>query len=228
MLRQRLAAEFVQHANEAIAARGQAVVALSGGSVAVEFYPHLAGTGVDWSRVDFVWIDERAVPPDDPRSNYAVADRLWLSLVAVPQARIHRMPADDPDLEHAARAAANELIAVAGDPPRIDIALVGVGEDGHVGSIFPHGGSETRRESGGRVVVPVYDSPKPPARRLTQTMDVLASVRRAIIIAIGTSKARSIREALSGTTDTPMRQLLDRARAPLLLLDNDAGAGIGR
>jgi 6-phosphogluconolactonase len=226
-LRRRLAGEFESRAGRAIASRGRVTVALSGGSVAAAFFPALAETAVDWSRTDFFWIDERAVPPDHPESNYALAARLWLTPSGVPEARIHRMHGEDPDLERAARLAAEELIEGAGDPPSLDLALVGVGEDGHVASIFPglehqQGRAEALRD---RFVIPVYDSPKPPPRRLTLTVDVLSNVERIIVMALGSSKARAVSEALKGTTsETPVRELLRRARSPLLLLDRDAAA----
>ncbi len=97
----------------------------------------LATLAVDWTHIEIFWIDERAVPPDHPDSNYALASRLLLVPARVPAARIHRMHGELPDLDQAARRAADELKSIAGDPPHLDLALVGVGEDGHVASIFP-------------------------------------------------------------------------------------------
>ena len=113
--------------------------ALPGGSVASAFFPTLAALAVDWTRIEMFWIDERAVPPDHPDSNYGLASRLLLVPARVPPARIHRMHGELPDLEQAARRAADELKSIAGDPPHLDLALVGVGEDGHVASIFRDG-----------------------------------------------------------------------------------------
>jgi 6-phosphogluconolactonase len=225
----RVSRELEERAGGAIATHGHAVVALSGGSIGPLFYPRLADTRTDWTRIHFFWIDERAVPPDHAESNYALAARLWLTPASVPAICVHRMRGEDPDLARAARAASEELVRIAGDPPRIDLALVGVGEDGHVASIFP--GSEDQRTTGAarhHYVLPVYDSPKPPARRLTMTLEVLASVRRAVLIAVGGSKAGAIGAALSPTRETPVGRLLPRLRSPLLLLDHDAAAAIGR
>ena len=136
VLQRAFAKEFTAQAAEVIARRGRFVVALPGGSVASTFLPVLAGLAVDWAHIDLFWIDERAVPPDHPDSNYGLASRLLLAPARVPPARIHRMQGELPELEQAARRASDELKSVAGDPPGLDLALVGVGEDGHVASIF--------------------------------------------------------------------------------------------
>ncbi|HKY20152.1 MAG TPA: 6-phosphogluconolactonase [Vicinamibacterales bacterium] len=217
-LQQRLAAELESGAREAIAARGRFVIALTGGSVAQTFFPALAHAAVDWTLTDFFWIDERAVPPDDPESNYALAATLWLIPARVPASRIHRMRGEDGDLDRAAQIASDELRVVAGNPPCLDLALLGVGEDGHVASIF------ARRSlgEGGQLVVAVYDSPKPPSRRLTLTMPVLSGARRVVIAALGRSKAAAIRDGLAKDGVTPLAELLRRSQSTLLLLDRDA------
>src|SRR5262245_1167298 len=73
-------------------------VGLPGGSVAPTFFPRLARAPVDWTKVDVFWVDERALPPTDPESNYEAAERLWLTPARVPASSIHRMPADGPNL----------------------------------------------------------------------------------------------------------------------------------
>lgn len=225
-LQQTLAQEFEARAAEVIARRGKCIVALSGGSIAPAFFPTLAGLPVDWTRIEFFWADERAVPPDDPESNYALASRLLLTPARVPAERIHRMPGELPDLDSAARRAADELISVAGDPPQLDLAVLGVGPDGHIASIFPT--DEQVRRAGSapetRPVIAIYDSPKPPARRLTLTLSVLADAGLVIVAALGESKSDVMRAALhESDAATPVAELLRRARSSLVLLDRDAG-----
>ena len=82
-----------------IARREKFIIALPGGSAARTFLPVLAGLNVDWTRVEIFWIDERAVPPDHPESNYALAARLLLGPARVPHNRIHRMFGELPDLD---------------------------------------------------------------------------------------------------------------------------------
>src|SRR5688500_10303563 len=136
-LLQIFAKEFETQAAEVIARREKFIVALPGGSVASAFFPTLASLAVDWTRIEIFWIDERAVPPDHPDSNYSLASRLLLVPARVPSRRIHRMRGELPDLDQAARRATDELKSIAGDPPQFDLAIVGVGDDGHVASIFP-------------------------------------------------------------------------------------------
>jgi 6-phosphogluconolactonase len=211
-------AEFQGQAAGTIARRGTFIVALTGGSVAPAFFPALATLPVDWSRIEIFWIDERAVPPDHPDSNYALASKLLLTPARVPAARIHRMCGELPDLDQAARRASDELRSIAGDPPRLDLALLGVGADGHIASIFP-GRSSARADP----VIPVYDSPKPPARRLTLAFPVLAGAGIVIVIALGAAKAAVMRAALDGSGDTPVAELLRRTASSLVLLDRAAG-----
>ena len=224
--------EFERHAAEVTARRGKFIIALPGGSVASTFFPALATATVDWKRVEIFWIDERAVPPDHPDSNVALASRLLLVAADVPAERIHRMHGELPDLEQAARRAADDLKSIAGDPPQLDLAIVGVGEDGHVASIFPsHVRTRTYRDlaterhhAAAEPVMAVYDAPKPPARRLTLSLSVLANAAFVIVAAFGRSKAEVMRRALHLTdASTPIAELLRRAPSSLVLLDREAG-----
>ena len=220
-LRAAVAREFETRAAAAIRTRGRFVVALTGGSVASAFFPTLASLAVDWSRTDVFWIDERAVPPDHPESNYALASRLLLVPARVPAERIHRMPGELPDLDQAARRASDELKSIAGDPPHLDLALLGVGADGHIASIFGLSAGVSA-VAPNPPVIPVYDSPKPPARRLTLAFPVIASAGLVMVIALGAAKAPVMRAALDGSGDTPVAELLRRAPSSLVLLDRDA------
>jgi 6-phosphogluconolactonase len=230
-LRLTFAKEFETHAMEVIARREKCIIALPGGSVASAFFPVLATLAVDWTRIEVFWIDERAVPPDHPDSNVGLATRLLLVPARVPPERIHRMHGELPDLEQAARRATDELRSIAGDPPHVDLAIVGVGDDGHVASLFPgrpdaRGDSSagTRSAKAEQPVIAVYDAPKPPARRLTLTLSVLANAGLVIVAAFGTSKAHAMQGALdAGGAVTPVAELLRRAPSSLVLLDRAAG-----
>lgn len=222
VLQRAFAAEFTVKAAEIIARRGRFVVALPGGSVANTFLPVLAGLTVDWAHIDLFWIDERAVPPDHPDSNYGLASRLLLAPARVPLACIHRMQGELPELEQAARRASDELRSVAGDPPRLDLALVGVGADGHVASIFG-GLSEDGRHPNAGPVIAVHDAPKPPSRRLTMTLPVLANSGIVVVAAFGASKAEAMRAAIGEHDRSPVARLLRDASSSLLLLDREAG-----
>lgn len=162
--------------------------ALTGGATALIFLGALREAHVDWRRVWLFWGDERAVPPDHDESNYGLAERLLLSPLGARAPMAVRMPADDPHPGQAARRYAAQL------PAALDLAILGVGEDGHVCSLFPrHPALVTADE---RVTV-VSDAPKPPPRRMTLTMPYLLATRHVWIIAVGPRKKPVMQRAVS-------------------------------
>jgi len=215
-----LAADFDSHSRDALLHRGKFTVALSGGSLAAQFFPRLALVPFDRSRTHFFWADERAVPPSDPESNYAIAHALWLGPAKAPPANVHRIRGEDPDLRLTARAYAKELQHIAGKPPVLDYVLLGVGPDGHVASLFPgHPALESKE-----IVEVVEDSPKSPPRRLTLTMPVLTSAQNCVVVALGREKAAAIRDALERGADTPLGALIKGAADTQVLLDEAAAS----
>ena len=180
--------------------RGVCAVALPGGSVADIFFPDLARAQCDWTRMAFFWGDERAVPSGHPDSNYGRARRLWLEPARVPEASVHRMPADAADLSRAARSYEEVMARVLGATPRLDLALLGVGPDGHVCSLFP---GHALLQERARLVAPIEDSPKPPPRRLTLTLPALWSAEVVVVAALGQAKAAVLKDALE-YPDSPL------------------------
>jgi len=217
MLGDILARRLVAESDRAIRARGFFALAVPGGSVGREFFPTFARLPVNWSLARIFWVDERAVAPSDPQSNFALARSLWLDAAGVPPERVHRMPAEADDLAAAARRYAADLERELGAPARLDVVLLGVGDDGHVASLFPgHPALEERRA----LVAAVDDAPKPPARRLTMTMPVLTSAEFVIVAGFGRSKAAVISEALQRSDSTlPVAYVLRHGRRSLVLLD---------
>jgi 6-phosphogluconolactonase len=221
-LARRCAAALAAEAGRAIAARGRFLLAIPGGSVAETFLPEWPGAEVDWARVELFWVDERAVPPDDPESNYALARRAGLDRLPLAPGRIHRLRGEAADLGAAADEGERALRAAAGDPPTIDCALVGVGPDGHVASLFPGARGLAERQ---RWLQPVADAPKPPPRRLTWTLAVFAHVDLLVVAAFGEAKAAAIAAALGGRApELPLARVAALARRRLLLLDVGAGS----
>jgi 6-phosphogluconolactonase len=216
-LAEALAARLEVEAGRALTARGAFAIALPGGSVGNAFFPRLARASVDWSRTEFFWGDERAVPPNDPGSNYALARALWLEPAAVPAARIHRIEAEAPDLERAADAYAAELVRLLGDPPRLGVVLLGAGPDGHVCSLFP---SHALLREGRRLAAAISDAPKPPPRRITLTLPALQAAELVVVAAFGSAKAAVIRQALEHSDSMlPLALVTRRARRVVFLLD---------
>jgi 6-phosphogluconolactonase len=213
------AGRFEGLVREAVAARGRFACALPGGSVAERLFPALARLDLPWPQVHAFFGDERAVPPDHPDSNVGLARRLWLD--AVP-AVVHPMPTGG-DLDAGAAAYAADLRATLGNPPRLDLALLGMGPDGHVCSLFPD-----RPLPGGLVAV-VRDSPKPPQVRLTLTMETLTAARAIWVAAFGASKAAIVREAIAQIdSGLPVARALRAGPPSLLLLDPDAASRLPR
>ncbi len=215
----RLASEVVTEATRAKAARGLYAVAVPGGSVGVACFPALARVPIDWSVTHVFWVDERAVPPSSFDSNFSLGRSLWLDSSAASPSSIHRMPADNPNLDEAAALYAAELRHVC-EGPHLDLVLLGVGADGHVASLFP--GHPALSEEH-QLVVPIADSPKPPPRRLTMTLPLLTSARCVIVMALGKSKAAVMHEALTREDSMlPISLILRRAPRALVLLDEEA------
>ena len=220
-LAETFAGEFAAAADQALARNGgRCVIAIPGGSVAERFLPRLAMVRRPWNVVDVFWCDERAVPAIDPASNAGLAARLLAGTPAAGAVR-HLMPADASNLGAAAEQYAAELALALGEEGRLDLALLGVGEDGHVASLFPgHSAlSETRK-----MVLPIFNSPKPPRRRMTLTLPVLVGARRVVVAAFGASKAEAIRDAVSGVGKTPVARIVANAERVVLLLDQGAAS----
>lgn len=202
-------------------------LAIPGGSVAEAFLPALAASGIDWNDVELFWVDERAVDPSSPDSNFGLARRLLLERARVPAGRVHRMHAEQPDLDASAGRYTAELLAAAGDPPRLDYVLLGVGVDGHVASIFPSG--DPARYLDAPVVGWTGDAPAAPPRRMTLGMRTLADARRVVVAAFGASKAQALASALDDDGDaSPLGVLLRATERPLVLVDPEAAALLRR
>ena len=191
---------------DAQAERGSASVVLTGGGIAAKMYAALREApvrdAVDWSRVHFWWGDERFVPATSPDRNEKQAREALLDFIPVDQALVHAMPASDgpdgDDPEAAAERYAAELAAAARPGtarlPHFDVVLLGLGEDGHVASVFPEHPVvyETRPVSA------VRGSPKPPPVRITLTLPALCTAEEVWLVAAGAGKADAVAMALAG------------------------------
>jgi 6-phosphogluconolactonase len=206
VLAQAAAARLLVRIVDAQAARGLASVVLTGGRTAAAIYRALrdspARDAVDWGRVELWWGDERFVPAGHPDRNDAQAREALLDALPLDPARVHPMPAagdaSEADPEAAAQRYAAEL-AEAARPgtarlPHFDLLLLGVGEDGHVASVFPE--HPVAYET--RAVSAVRGSPKPPPVRLTMTLPTLNTAGETWLIAAGPEKAGAVGMALTG------------------------------
>jgi len=192
------AGRFVAAAGDAIASHGQFIVALSGGSTPRDTYL-LLGTEallsrVMWSRVQVLWGDERCVPPDHIESNYRMARETLLDRVPVPAANVHRIHGED-DPATAAEVYEATLRALLRTPgARIDLVLLGLGEDGHTASLFP--GSAAVHEQT-RWVMAAH-APAASMWRVTLTPAVINAAAEVLFLVSGGGKAGILRRVLEG------------------------------
>ncbi len=182
-------------------------VSLTGGTMgervveAIGRHPRRAE--IDWSLVHFWWTDERFVPRESADRNDRVAYAALLDLIDIPAANIHTMAGSDDglDLDDAAAAYAAELARFA-DPavgawPSFDVCVLGVGPDAHIASLFPDRPEITVTDG---AALPVRESPKPPAERITVTRPVINSSKRVWLVLAGADKASALGLALAGAS----------------------------
>ncbi len=207
-------------ARRALASRSRFSIVVPGGSVATAFLPALLAQPIEWARSDVFWGDERAVALASSDSNAGAQRSMWEA--KAPEATLHLMDGAAPDLADAASRYAATVAQLAGQPPHFDVVVLGVGEDGHVASLFPGHPEVDERE---RLVVAVDDSPKPPPRRLTLTLPTLAGARWLCVAAFGASKRSVMHEALTRhESQLPVARLLQLAARATVLLDPDAAS----
>ena len=215
------AERFVSFATQAIDESGRFVVALAGGSTPNRLYallamPAYAGR-VDWSRTHLFWGDERAVPADDPTSNYRMTREVLLDRVPVPEANVHRIRGEDVPAK-AAAAYERDLrrtFATPEGPPsrapgrRFDLVLLGMGDNGHTASLFPGLAAVRERE---RWVLAEHVA-EVSMWRITLTPPVLNAAAHVVFLVSGAEKAAMLHRVLEGPSEPD--DLPAQAIAPL-------------
>ncbi len=222
-----LAHLFVTEANAAIAARGRFSVSLAGGSTPKAAYALLAelpaSRALDWRAIDVFFGDERCVGPDDEQSNYRMAKLALLDAVTIPAANVHRMHGEEePAL--AAGAYRSTVLATLGPQPRLDLALLGMGPDGHTASLFP--GTDPFTDD--KLLVRAVYATSQAQWRLTLTPHVLNAARAVAFAVEGSAKASTLRAVREGTYE-PSRypaQSIAPSDGRLFWLVDRAAAGV--
>lgn len=196
------AGKIVHVCKESIRANGRCSIALAGGSTPKPLYKLLSVRPfveqIDWSRLHFFWSDERFVPPDHPDSNYQMAFQTLLSKVAIPDANVHRVETEQPNVETAAlqyESAIRSFFNTEDDAvPKFDLILLGLGEDGHTASLFPSSPAITESKNlvFGMYVENIQGS------RVTFTAPLINGARSVLFFVSGTSKARILKVILEG------------------------------
>jgi len=219
---------FARAAQQSIALKGNFAVALSGGSTPRGMHRLLAQepfvSGIPWDRTQLFWVDERLVPARDAASNYGAAEKDFLEHVPIPSGHIHPMPVETPPDEGARmyrRELKKSFKTKEGEPPLFDLICLGIGKDGHTGSLFPGQSSLDERE---KWVLPVKGG-TPYADRLTMTYPVLNNGKRILFLASGSEKAGIVGRVLQGRlSGLPAQRVRPVGGTVVWLLDKEAAS----
>jgi 6-phosphogluconolactonase len=235
-LAEHAAALIQQAASDNIRSHGRFTLVLAGGSTPEKTYSLLARpqdvAKIDWSRTHLFFGDERLVPPDDPRSNFGMAQRTLFARVPVPSTNIFPIPTSRGSAAECAALYADTLSRFfqtrpGSPPPSFDLLLLGMGDDGHTASLFP--GHPALQVTDSWVTSSPPGVLPPPVDRITFTFPVLNAARHVVFLVAGDKKAAVLRDVLEGgatpqqhpaagvrPTQGKLTWLLDRAAAALL------------
>ncbi|MGB6131779.1 MAG: 6-phosphogluconolactonase [Acidobacteriaceae bacterium] len=235
---------FVEEIQAAVHARGVARIAISGGGSPRPVFALLADpnepyrAAVPWDKLWVFWVDERCVPPQSPDSNYGVARGLLLEKVPLPPERVIRIEGEREPEEAAARyesAIRGHFRLEGAEVPIFDVLQLGMGDDGHTASLFPH--TEALRELG-RIAVANHVPQQKESWRVTLTWPVINAAREVFFLIDGAKKADPVGRVLTGKYDPEtlpsqliqpqngrLLFLLDRAAAANLPAPNEQGVG---
>jgi 6-phosphogluconolactonase len=175
-------------ASKAIASRGSFSIVLAGGGTPKAIYALLAKQNADWANWHVYINDDRCLPVDDDERNSKMVDEVWLRHVSIPKHQFHAIPA-----ELGPVAGASAYAKTLANVGTFDLVLFGLGEDGHTASLFPGHVVDNSAD-----VVPVFDSPKPPAERVTMSQNRLNNTHEAIFLVTGSGKQRAADQWRSG------------------------------
>lgn len=210
----------------ALQERGRCTIALAGGSTPKPLYAKLAEQNLPWDAVQVFWGDERYVPPDHADSNQRMARQAWLDRVPIPAHNVHPVPTDAPDPTDAAKQyelTLRQLFQVpVGAIPTFDIILLGMGDDGHTASLFPH--TDALQITDRLVTVGSKDGQP----RITFTAPLINQARSVLFLVAGASKRPALDQVFAAEADSnhyPSR--LIRPQGELWwLLDRAAGEDV--
>jgi 6-phosphogluconolactonase len=195
------------------AARAGGHVALAGGSTVGAAYKTTAALAPDWSGLEVWWGDERVVPPDDERSNYRLVRETLLDLLETPPAAVHRIEGELGAAEAARRC--DEAL----ENVTLDLALNGIGPDGHTASLFPHARALDERD---RRAVAAEAGLEPFVARITLTPPVFAAAGLLVYLVTGAAKAEAVQRAFAEEPSPATPASLVRGRRTIALLDRAA------
>lgn len=218
--------QWIQIGQEAISKRGQFAVALSGGHTPNAIFKELSKPenikSLDWSKVLCFWSDERSVPPTDPESNYHAAMQAGFATLPLKPENIFRMQGEGAIEEHAK--AYEELIRKQLPSFQFDLIMLGMGEDGHTASLFPH--TEGLHAAAGRLVIANF-VPQKNTWRMSFTYECIQQGKVICIYAMGSKKAAMVAKVLTGSYEPdllPIQRIGTPDRPATWILDTAASA----
>lgn len=222
---------FTHAAEQAVAARGWARIAISGGSTPRAVFALLANpqqpyrARVPWAKLQLFWVDERCVGPKDPESNFGMTKKAMLDEVPLPASQVHRMEGELEPEDGAARYEAeirNGFKLEGAETPTFDLIILGLGPDGHTASLFPH----TEGLDNMTNIVIANHVPQKDVWRLTLTWPVITQGREVVFLIEGEEKAEIVKTVWAGTYDPESwpAQLIRPASGRLTLLLDRAAA----
>ncbi len=215
-LAQAAASAWLDEIKPAIGSGTPYCVALSGGRVTQKFFTDIVTQAAARKMADglaknihFFWADERCVPPADPESNFKMANELLFAPLKIAGNQIHRLRGEIPPAE-AVSLATTELCNISvtkkNNQPVLDLVLLGMGEDGHIASLFPNATIQILDATAPFLVI--ENSPKPPPTRISLSFATIAAARKVWVLASGAGKAAALRESLAATGKTPLGRVL--------------------
>jgi 6-phosphogluconolactonase len=214
----RKAAEIIAaEARAAVAARGHFVMAVSGGHTPWQMLRALAHEDVPWEGVHVVQVDERVAPAGDPERNLTHLHESLLEHAPLRREQIHAMPVESPDLDAATKRYAVTLQEIAGSPPVLDLAHLGLGPDGHTASLVP-GDPVLKVTDADVALTGVYQD----RRRMTLTYPMLNRSRRILWLVTGSDKVEALARLRDGDASIPAGRI---QRDQALVLADRAAAG---
>jgi 6-phosphogluconolactonase len=202
-------------ARAASTARGRFIMAVSGGRTPWLMLRALAHEDVPWQSVHLVQVDERVAPAGDPDRNLTHLRESLLANAPLPAEQVHAMPVEDTDLQAAARGYAHTLEQIAGTPPALDLAHLGLGPDGHTASLVPNDPvlNVTDRDV---ALTGAYQN----RRRMTLTYPMLNRSRRILWVVTGNDKVEALGRLRDADVSIPAGRI--RQERALVLADRAA------
>jgi 6-phosphogluconolactonase len=214
----REAAKFIaSEARAAVAEHDRFIIAVSGGHTPWQMLRALANEKVPWEKVHVGQVDERVAPAGDPDRNLTHLRESLLEHAPLRPEQIHAMPVESPDLEAAARSYATTLREIAGSPPVLDLAHLGLGPDGHTASLVP-GDPVLNVTDVDVALTEVYQG----RRRMTLTYPMLNRARRILWLVTGNDKVDALARLRAGDVSIPAGRI---QRDHALVLADRAAAG---